>query len=70
VELRKGNKEKEEVEKVWNSGKGTRRRKRWRKCETKEREKAEGRDRESVGQRKGIRRRKRWRKCETKEREK
>jgi hypothetical protein len=46
VGQRKGNKEEEEVEKVWDKGKGIRRskrwrkrkRKRWRKCGTKERE--------------------------------
>jgi hypothetical protein len=44
--------EEEEVEKVWDKGKGIRRRKRWRKCGTQEREQGEGRDGESVRQRK------------------
>ncbi len=35
---RKGNKEEEKVEKVWDKGKGIRGRKRWRKCGTQERE--------------------------------
>jgi hypothetical protein len=46
VGQRKGNKEEEEVEKkeeenvekVWDKGRGIRRRKRWRKCGTKEKE--------------------------------